>query len=64
MGIRSSLQVLMVLGISLVAVPAANAGEMYVTPSVNYIDDDPKRAADDGMSISGSNAILPDTPEY
>ena len=47
MGLRSSLQVLMVLGISLVAVSAANAGEMYVTPSLNYIDDDPKRAADD-----------------
>jgi len=46
-GKRSSLQVLMVLGISLVAVSAANAGEMFVTPSFNYIDDDPKRAADD-----------------
>ena len=47
MGLRSSLKVLMVLGISLVAVSAANAGEMYVTPSVTYIDDDTKRAADD-----------------
>jgi len=46
-GLRSSLQVLMVLGVSLVAVSAANAGEMFVTPSFNYIDDDPKRAADD-----------------
>jgi len=37
----------MVLGFSLVAVSAVNAGEMYVTPSFNYIDDDPERAADD-----------------
>ena len=39
----------MALGISLVAASAANAGEMYVTPSVNYIDDDSKRAADDSV---------------
>ncbi len=55
MGIRSSLQVLMVLCISLVAASVASAGEMYITPSVSYIDDDSKRAADD--TVGGQVAV-------
>lgn len=45
----------MVLGISFVAASAANAAEMYVTPSVTYIDDDTNRAADD--SVGGQVAV-------
>ncbi len=45
----------MVFGISLAAASAAYAGELYVTPSINYIDDDTKRAADDG--IGGQVAV-------
>jgi len=41
------LRAFVMLGITCVAVSAAEAAEMYVTPSINYVDDDKERAADD-----------------
>ena len=36
-------------GIFCMAGPAVNAAELYVTPALTYVDDDPDRAADDVM---------------
>jgi len=47
MVIGTFLRALAVLGILCVAASVADAAEMYVTPSINYVDDDPERAADD-----------------
>ncbi|RLA33829.1 MAG: hypothetical protein DRR11_04575 [Gammaproteobacteria bacterium] len=41
------LRAAILLGIFCLAGPAVNAAEMYVTPSINYVDDDKERAADD-----------------
>jgi len=41
------LRAAILLGIFCLAGAAVNAAELYVTPSVTYVDDDPERAADD-----------------
>lgn len=41
------LRATILLGIFCLAGSAVNAAEMYVTPSITYVDDDPERAADD-----------------
>jgi len=43
------LRAAILLGIFCLAGPAVNAAEMYVTPALTYVDDDPDRAADDVM---------------
>ena len=45
------LRAAILLGFFCLAGSAVNAAELYVTPALTYVDDDPDRAADDVMGV-------------